>query len=163
MGGSFNPDASGTDEFSQQFIYNPRTEFNSRWDPEAAQMMLPAGWKSITVIPLDATVHTQLTAALVQQAGAGNTPVARYSARYAETGYPLWDEVAAAVLIEPSIATATTQLAMDVVIDHGAAYGATLSWPAGAGPGLGEPDVPAVRAVDTGRLDDLFVGLLQGK
>jgi purine nucleosidase len=163
MGGSFNPDASGTDEFSLQFIYNPRTEFNSRWDPEASQMMLHAGWKSITSIPLDATVPAQLTPALVKQAGAGNTPVARYFARYAEAGFPMWDEVAAAVLIKPSIATATTKLAMDVVIDHGAAYGATLSWPTGAGPGLGEPDVTVVRAVDVGRLDDLFVQLLQGK
>ncbi|MDP2026033.1 hypothetical protein [Sulfuriferula sp.] len=75
----------------------------------------------------------------------------------------MWDEVAAAVLIKPSIATATTRLAMDIVIDHGAAYGATLSWPTGAGPGLGEPDVTVVRAVDVGRLDDLFVQLLQGK
>jgi inosine-uridine nucleoside N-ribohydrolase len=161
MGGSFNPDASGSDEFSQQFIYNPRTEFNSRWDPEAAQMMLHAGWKSITAIPLDATVPTQLTPALVKQAGAGNTPVARYFARYAEAGFPMWDEVAAAVLIKPAIATATTRLAMDVVIDHGAAYGATLSWPTGAGPGLGEPDVTVVRAVDVRQLDALFVQLLQ--
>jgi hypothetical protein len=52
---------------------------------------------------------------------------------------------------------------MDVVIDHGAAYGATLSWPLGAGPGLGEPDVTVVRAVDVGQLDKLFVQLLQGK
>lgn len=163
MGGAFNPDASDTDEFSLQFIYNPRTEFNFRWDPEAAQMMLHAGWKSITSIPLDATVSAQLTPALVKQAGAGNTPVARYFARYAEAGFPMWDEVAAAVLIKPSIATATTKLAMDVVIDHGAAYGATLSWATGAGPGLGEPDVTVVRAVDVGRLDDLFVQLLQGK
>ena len=163
MGGAFNPDASGRDEFSRQFFYNPRTEFNCRWDPEAAQMMLHAGWKNITNIPLDATVNTKLTPEIVRLAGAGNTPVARYFARYAQAGFPMWDEVAAAVLIKPSIATATTKLAMDIVIDHGAAYGATLSWPSGAGPGLGEPDVTVVRAVDVGRLDALFVQLLQGR
>lgn len=159
MGGAFNPDSSGKDEFSLQFIYNPRTEFNMRWDPEAAQMMLHAGWKKITVIPLDATVSTQLTPAMVKEVAAVNTPVARYFARYAEAGFPMWDEVAAAVLIQPSIVTASTQLAMDIVIDHGAAYGATLSWSVGAGQGLGEPDV----AVDAGRLDKLFVQQLQGK
>ena len=163
MGGAFNPDASGRDEFSRQFFYNPRTEFNCRWDPEAAQMMLHAGWKNITNIPLDATVNTKLSPEIVRLAGAGNTPVARYFARYAEAGFPMWDEVAAAVLLKPSIATATTRLAMDIVIDHGAAYGSTLSWPAGAGPGLGAPDVTVVRAVNVHRLDDLFVQLLQGK
>lgn len=162
MGGAFNPDASGRDKFSRQFIYNPRTEFNCRWDPEAAQMMLHAGWKNITNIPLDAT-NTKLTPEIVERVGVGNTPVARYFVQYAEAGFLMWDELAAAVLLRPSIATTTTRLAMDIVIDHGAVYGSTLSWPAGAGPGLGEPNVTVVRAVNVRRLDDLFVQLLQGK
>lgn len=161
MGGAFNPGASAIDEFSLQYIYSPRTEFNSRWDPEAAHMMLHAGWKKITSIPLDATVPTKLTAELAQRAGAGETPVAKYFAKYAGIGFPMWDETAAAVLLKPAIATATTTLAMDIVIDHGATYGATLSWPAGGGPGLGEPNVTVVRAIDVGQLDALFVQLLQ--
>ena len=161
MGGSFNPDSSHTDEFSMQFIHNPRVEFNSRWDPEAAKIMLHAGWKKITAVPLDATVPTKLTPELARRAGAGDTPVAKYFARYAGVGFPLWDETAAAVFLEPSIATSTTRLAMDIDTDHGPTYGATLSWPAGGGPGLGEPDVTVVRAVDVARLEALFGELLQ--
>ena len=51
-------------------------------------------------------------------------------------------------------------LAMDIVIDHGATYGATLSWLASHGPGLGEPDVTVVRTVDVPRLETMFVELL---
>lgn len=127
MGGAFNSGASAIDEFSLQYIYSPRTEFNSRWDPEATHMMLHAGWKKITSIPLDATVPTKLTAELAQRAGAGETPVAKYFAKYAGIGFPMRDETAAAALLKPAIATATTTLAMDIVVDHGATYGATLS------------------------------------
>ncbi len=161
MGGAFNPDSSHVDEFSLQFIHNPRVEFNSRWDPEAAKMMLHAGWKKITAVPTDASVNTQLTPALAQRAGSGDSPVARYFTRYAGVGFPLWDEVAAAIFLDPSIAKDTARLAMDIVIDHGATYGATLSWPTGGGPGLGEPEVTVVRTVDVPRLEAMFVELLQ--
>ncbi len=49
---------------------------------------------------------------------------------------------------------------MSVDFDHGPNYGATLSWPAGKGPRLGEPDVTVVLAVDVPRLEKLFVDLL---
>jgi inosine-uridine nucleoside N-ribohydrolase len=157
MGGSFNPDSSKVDEFSMQFIHNPRVEFNCRWDPEAAKMMLHAGWRKITVIPTDATVGTRFTPAVVSRATAGSdAPAAKYVARYAQTGFPMWDEVASAVFLDPTIVLSTQTLAMDVDIGHGASYGSTLSWPAGGGPGLGEPDVTVVRTIDIPRLEALF-------
>ena len=157
MGGSFNPDGSKVDEFSMQFIHNPRVEFNCRWDPEAAKMMLHAGWKRITAVPTDATVGTRFTAAVVSRATAGSdSPAAGYVSRFAQTGFPMWDEVAAAVLLDPTIVLRSQPLAMDVDIGHGASYGATLSWPPGGGPGLGEPDVTVVRAVDIPRLEAMF-------
>jgi inosine-uridine nucleoside N-ribohydrolase len=161
MGGAFNPAASQIDEFSLQFIHTPRVEFNSRWDPEAARMMLHAGWRKITSVPLDATVPTKLTPEIAQHAGAGKTAVAEYFKRYAGVGFPMWDEVAAAVLLDPSIAVSTTRLAMDIDIDHGPTYGATLSWPPGGGPGLGEPEVTVIRAVDVARLNTLFIEIMQ--
>ncbi len=158
MGGSFNPDASRVDEFSMQFIHSPRVEFNSRWDPEAARIMLHAGWRRITVVPLDATVDTKFTPAVASRASEGSdTPAARYVAKYAQTGFPMWDEVASAVLIDPAITRHTDRISMDIDIDHGPNYGATLSWPLGGGPGLGEPAVEVVRAVDVPRLEALFV------
>ncbi len=161
MGGSFNPGAQQADEFSLQFIHNPRVEFNVRWDPEASRLMLHAGWKKITVVPLDASANTKLTPALAKRAGAGNSLVAKYLTRFPGGAFPLWDETAAAVFLEPTIAKSTVRLAMDTAIDHGAAYGATLSWPVGGGPGLGEPDVLVVRSVDVPRLEALFVELMQ--
>jgi inosine-uridine nucleoside N-ribohydrolase len=158
MGGSFNPDASKLDEFSMQFIHNPRVEFNFRWDPEAARMTLHAGWKRITVVPTDATVGTRFTKELVLRATAGtDAPAALYVARFGQPGFPMWDEVASAVFLDPTIVRHSDRLAMDVDISHGAGYGATQSWPPGGGPGLGEPDVTVVRSVDVARLEKAFV------
>jgi inosine-uridine nucleoside N-ribohydrolase len=161
MGASFSPEVATVDEFSLQFVHSPRVEFNCRWDPEAASIMLHAGWRRITCVPLDATAVVKLTPELAGKAGAGDGVVARYFLRHASVGYPMWDEIAAAVMLDPTLATKTLELAMDIEIDHGASYGATLSWPAGGGPGLGEPDVTVVRAVDVPRLEELFVRLMQ--
>lgn len=162
MGASFNPDASGPDEFSQQFLHHPRVEFNCRFDPEAASIMLRAGWRKITCVPLDVTVRPRLTPDLVQRATAGAPgAAARYVGRFAQTGFPMWDEIAAAVLLDAKVATRTVRLAVDIALDRGAAYGATLSWPAGAGPGLGEPEVHVVQAIDEARLDALFMELMR--
>ena len=51
---------------------------------------------------------------------------------------------------------------MDIDTDHGPTYGATLSWPAGGGPGLGEPDVTVIRALDVPRLESLLVDAICG-
>jgi len=160
MGGSFNPHAPTLDEFAMQFVYSPRVEFNSRWDPEASLIMLHAGWKKITVVPNDATVPTKLTPELVKAATASGSPLAKYVAGYAQPGFPMWDEVAAAVFIDPTLAKRSARLAMDTDIDHGPHYGATLSWPEGKGPGLGEPDVTVVFEVDVPRLERMFVELI---
>jgi len=162
MAGSFNPDVSKVDEFSMQFINTPRVEFNSRWDPEAAKMMLHAGWKKVVSVPLDATVDTKFTKEIVRRATEGcDGPASRYVARFAQPGFPMWDEVAAAVLIDPSIVRHADRLAVDIEIDHGPNYGATLSWPPGGGPGLGEPDVLVVRAVNVPRLEEMFVAAVR--
>jgi inosine-uridine nucleoside N-ribohydrolase len=160
MGGSFNPHAPTLDEFAMQFVYSPRVEFNSRWDPEASHMMLHAGWRKITAVPNDATVPTKLTPEIVKAATASGTPLAKYVADYAQPGFPMWDEVAAAVFLDPSLAKHTRKLAMDTDIDHGPNYGATLSWPEGKGPGLGEPDVTVVFDVDVARLEKMFINLI---
>jgi inosine-uridine nucleoside N-ribohydrolase len=161
MAGSFNPNGAKVDEFSMQFVNNPRVEFNCRWDPEAARIVLHAPWRRITVVPTDATVGSKLTPALVAEAASTGTLAGRYLSRYAQIGFPMWDETAAAVWLDPALIRRQDRLAMDIVIDHGAAYGSTLSWPAGGGPGLGEPDVTVVRAIDIPGLERLFVRLIQ--
>jgi purine nucleosidase len=161
MGGAFNPSSRTVDEFSLQFINRPRVEFNSWWDPEAAKIMLHAPWKKITAVPTDATIGTKLTPALAKEAGSAETPVSLYFRHFAEIGFPMWDETAAAVWLDPTLVTKSDHLAMDIDIDHGPNYGATLSWPPDFAPGLGEPAVTVVRAIDIPRLERLFVRLIQ--
>jgi purine nucleosidase len=161
MGGSFNPSAAKVDEFSRQFINRPRIEFNSWWDPEAAKIMLHAAWKKITVVPSDAMVGSRMTPELAHEAGSSGTPVSRYFAAWGTVGFPLWDETASAVWLDPSIVTASERLAMDTDIDHGPNYGATLSWPPDFAPGLGEPTVTVVRSVDIPRVERMFVSLIR--
>jgi inosine-uridine nucleoside N-ribohydrolase len=160
MGGSFNPQADKEDVFTLQFLNSPREEFNCRFDPEAVKIMLHAGWRKITVIPFDPCVKTMTTPALVRRATTSGRPAARYAAAYCPPGFPLWDEAAAAVLLDPAVAKVTSRLAMDIDINHGGDYGAILSWPAGQGPGLGEPDVDVVRQLDVPRLEKLYCDLL---
>ncbi|HMD61821.1 MAG TPA: nucleoside hydrolase [Opitutaceae bacterium] len=157
MGGAFDPDGSKVDEFSLQFVNSPRVEFNCRWDPEAAKIMLHAGWRRITVVPTDATVGTKLTPELAREAGGADTPASRYFAHFGSVGFPMWDETAAAVWLEPAIVRRSDRLLMDIDIDHGAGYGSTLSWLPGFGPRLGEPTVTVVRSIDVPKLERLFV------
>jgi inosine-uridine nucleoside N-ribohydrolase len=161
MGGAFNPDTSTVDEFSLQYVNNPRVEFNSRWDPEAAKIMLHAHWRKITAVPTDATVGTTLSPAQVSEAGGAATPASRYFAHYGGAGFPLWDETAVAVWLDPGIIRHSDRLAMDIEIDHGSGYGATLSWNPGSSPGLGEPTVTVVRTVDVAKLQRLFIDAMR--
>jgi inosine-uridine nucleoside N-ribohydrolase len=69
----------------------------------------------------------------------------------------MWDEVAAGVLLDPTLVVHPGELAMDIDVSHGPTYGSTLSWPKGHGPGLGEPEVTVAFAVDVPRLEKLFI------
>jgi purine nucleosidase len=157
MGGSFNPDGTSGDEFAAQFINSPRVEFNDRWDPEAGKMMLHAGWRKIIVIPTDATVGTKFTKEVRAKATAGcDTPAAKYVTRFGELGFPMWDEIASAVFLDPTIIKHSDRVAMDIDISHGQGYGSTVSWAPANAPGLGEPVVTVVRAIDIPRLEQMF-------
>jgi purine nucleosidase len=160
MGGSFNPHVAKVDEISMQFVNRPRMEFNCWWDPEAAKIMLHAPWRKIVVVPTDATTETKMTPQLAREAGSANSPVSRYFSQYGMVGFPMFDETATAVWLDPSLVTVSDKLAMDIDIDHGANYGATLCWPPDFAPGLGEPVVTVVRAIDVQRLETMFVQLI---
>ncbi|WP_422823513.1 nucleoside hydrolase [Variovorax rhizosphaerae] len=57
MGGSFRPVAADN-HFAEEYRHNPRHEFNLRWDPEAASLVLKEPWRRIAQIPVDATRRT---------------------------------------------------------------------------------------------------------
>ena len=126
MGGSLNPK---TDD--PEFVNTPRHEFNLWFDPEAAHIVLMAGWKRIVCTPVDVSVKTRLSQDLISRVKAGNTPAARYIGSYAhlfgEYNY-LWDELAALAWLDPSLITAKDTRYLDVDLNRGAGYGNTLSW-----------------------------------
>ncbi len=127
MGGSLSP---RTD--NPEFLNNPRHEFNFWFDPEAAEIVLRAPWKKIVCTPTDISVKTHMTAAMVKQIEASGTPLARYIARFAMLtpgADIMWDELAAAAWVDPTIITKTDTRYMGVDLDHGAGYGNTLTWP----------------------------------
>jgi len=148
------------DEFDMQVAFAPRMSFNHFWDPEAAHIVFTAPWPRLVLITNDATKGVVGTQNLLDRATASGSPTARYVKRVAQAGYPLWDEIEAAVWLDPSLATRKGRLAMDVDLMPGANYGALLTWPAGKGPGLGEREVEIVYTVEGRKVEEMFVRLL---
>jgi inosine-uridine nucleoside N-ribohydrolase len=164
MGGSFNPrqvlDNQSAAEFAREFANTPRREFNMRFDPEAASIVSRSPWRRLTIVPVDPSTATQLTPALLGRlAKAARPGVAEFIAKQ-EAGFPLWDEIAAGVWLEPGIVTAQQRLFVDYDTQFGPAYGDTLSWRAGYEPKLGEQPADVVLAVDPARLETLMVRLV---
>lgn len=126
MGGGLAPQSD-----NPEFVDNPRHEFNFWFDPEAARIVLRAPWKKIVCTPTDISVKTHVTAAMVKQIETAATPVARYVAKFAMLtpgADIMWDEIAAAAWLDPSIITRSEIRYMSVDIDRGAGYGNTLTW-----------------------------------
>ena len=159
MGGSLHPQDNGT-VFAQEYAFTPRLEFNFRWDPEAAHIVLREPWPKITEVPVDPTTKAFFTAGLKAEIGQATTPVARYVAKYGRV-FPMWDEVAAGGWLESDLVTRSTTMLVDVDTAFTAGYGATLTWPVGHGPGLGERPVQVVQEIDVAKFDRLFVGLMK--
>jgi purine nucleosidase len=158
MGGSFNPTAANN-AFAAEYANAPRREFNMRWDPEAASMVLHEPWQKIIEVPIDPTTRTFFTPELLKRVSQGTAPFDAYIGQFGQS-YPMWDELAVAVWLEPSIVTHSSQLLVDVDLSFTAGYGNTLSWSAGEGPGLGERLVQVVQDIDLARFEALTVDLL---
>ena len=158
MGGSFNPVAADNN-FAEEYAHSPRREFNMLWDAEAASAVLHEAWPRVVEVPVDPTTKTFFGKALYAEIGRSATPVATYVARFGE-GFPMWDELAAAIWLDPSLVKRSQEMLVDVAAGDGADYGSTLSWPLGRGPGLGEREVEVVQDVDVARFERLTVKLL---
>lgn len=156
MGGSLNPDTE-----NPEFATNPRHEFNLWFDPEASHIVLRAHWPSIVCTTVDVSLKTSLTQEMHDQIAKGQTPVAQYIARYARPGRSyLWDELAAAAWVDPSLITAERQVYMDINLDRGAGYGDTLIWSERVKPVLDVQLVHAQMNVDMPKFASMFVRLM---
>ena len=116
---------------------SPTAEFNFWFDPEAAQIVLRSRIPEKVMFPLDICNRAVLTKALFDQVVAVKTPV---TARYREdlglrypgflnkpdaTGY-LWDELAAAWLLDTGFVTGSESSHLDIDTRFGKTYGATI-------------------------------------
>ena len=72
----------------------------------------------------------------------------------------MWDELAVAVWLDPSIVTRKQTLLVDVDTSFTAGCGNTLSYSVGEGPGLGERPVDVILAVDVPKFERETVDLL---
>lgn len=164
MGGSLNPrqvlDNVSATQFAREFINTPRREFNIRFDPEAASIVSRSPWKKITIVPVDPSTATQLSAELLDRMKKVASPdIARFISGL-EPGFPLWDEIAAGVWLDPAIITEKQTLYVDYNTQFGPGYGDLLSWRENYQPGVGERAAEVVSTIDPARLEALMVKLI---
>lgn len=155
MGGSIAP------VVPREWQTENRREFNFWWDPEAVHMVLTSPWKKITITTVDISVKTRMTKAMIAEIGKSSSPSAQYIAKYGDEEF-LWDELAAAAWLDPSIITTESKLYMDIDISHTAAYGNVLVWAPGSQPGLGEQLVHVQNDLNTEKFYRMFVDLVSG-
>jgi purine nucleosidase len=158
MGGSLNP---VTDH--PEFTSNPRHEFNFWFDPEAANAVLHASWKKIVCTPTDISVKTRLTPEMIKEIDAGGTALAHYVAKYYQPGPGadfMWDELAAAAWLDPSLITKREMRYMAVDLDRGAGYGNTLTWTEHDKPKVTGPTVEIQLDLDQAKFYRMFVKLM---
>jgi purine nucleosidase len=158
MGASLNPQTD-----NPEFVNSPRREFNVWFDPEAAHIVLRAPWKRIVCTTVDISVKTRLTPELLNRIKAGDSPAARYIGQYGrlrgQYNY-LWDELAAAAWLDPSLITQKETRFMDVNLDRGYGYGDTLTWSDQDKPKVEIQPVEVQVDVDLQKFYKMFVELL---
>lgn len=136
------------------------TDFNFMIDPEAADIVLTAGFPRVEIVGVVSN-SAKLTKAMVDTVASVKTPLTDYYKRNAWVGLPLWDELAAAVLADPKLITKSTQAYMRVNLDHGVDYGRAHVWPDSMRPKTGEGVVTIVDKVDLDRFYADFFKALQ--
>jgi inosine-uridine nucleoside N-ribohydrolase len=153
MGGSIAP------VLPMSWAQANRREFNFWWDPEAVHIALRAPWQKITVTTVDISVKTRLTQSMIDQIAKAGTAPAQYIGKWADEEY-LWDELAAAAWMDPSIITKEESVYMDIDISHTAGYGNTLVCVPWNQPGLGERLVHVQTEVNLEKFNKMVIDLL---
>jgi inosine-uridine nucleoside N-ribohydrolase len=156
MGGSINPH---TDD--PEYLDSPRHEFNLWFDPEASSITLHAPWPKISVTTVDVSIETHLTAEILSEIGKSHQPAAQYIARYTrKLGEYLWDELAAAAWLDPSLITRERYVYMDVSVERGISYGDTLVWTDHDKPSINLQKAHVQMDVDWPKFQKMFIQLM---
>lgn len=159
MGGSFSPKTD-----NPEFANSPTHEFNLWFDPEAAHTVLMAPWKKITCTSVDISVKTQLTPEMIDRIKTSDSPAAQYIGKYSHLLHNynyLWDELAAAAWLDPSIITKKETRYLDVDLDRDAGYGDTLSWTEQDKPKFVGPPNEVQDDLDLDKFYRIFIDLLR--
>jgi len=93
-----------------------------------------------------------------------NNAAAQYVVKFYKAdqgGTYMWDELAAAAWIDPALITRKATRYMSVDIDHGAAYGNTLTWTDKDNPKLGAQPVEIQLDLDLAKFNRMFVELMK--
>ncbi|MDJ1132145.1 nucleoside hydrolase [Streptomyces iconiensis] len=149
---------------------SPVAEANIGNDPEAAELVLSAGW-DVTLVPLDVTMRENLTEAHRQRLLANGTPLCQlageildfYFTFHEETALPfrgaaLHDPLAAAIAIGEVTPTSAPRLSVTVDTADGAARGAVVADTRGLHRGYpAQPEANAAVVLET---DGTFPELL---
>jgi inosine-uridine nucleoside N-ribohydrolase len=116
---------------------NKAAEFNFWFDPEAAAIVLKSAIPKKILFGLDICNKAVVNRALFDRIVAVKTPVTALYRESFGNDFPgffkdpkaqsnLWDEMAAAYLIDPGFVTRSETLYLDVVTEFGPRYGATI-------------------------------------
>jgi inosine-uridine nucleoside N-ribohydrolase len=108
-------------------------KFNFWWDAESAGIHMRTDWNERELTPIDVCHKTKMRRELVDAIAKADTPLARYvKESYAGPDEELfsfmWDELAAAAIIDPEVITKTEELYVDVDWSWGPNYGKTVWW-----------------------------------
>ena len=132
------------------------SDFNMIFDPEAAHIVLTADWPQVVSVG-NVSNDVMMTRALMSRIAARHDAVTAYLQRY-QAPLPMWDEMAAAVAIDPSLVTHSVTALMDVDTSPGVTYGHAYIWPTRLAPkAQGLRPVMIVQAIDVPRFLDRFV------
>lgn len=113
-------------------------EFNFWFDPEAAAIVLRSAIPKKVLFALDVCNKAPVTRAVFDRVTSVNTPVTELYKESFGNDYPgflkdpkaqgfLWDELAAAYLIDPGFVSRSETMYLDVVTERGPRYGLTVA------------------------------------
>jgi inosine-uridine nucleoside N-ribohydrolase len=145
----------------------PAAEFNWWFDPEAARIVLREPVREHVIVPLDVTNTARFGRDVYERVSNARTPVAElFKVNYAkdfaddpEARAEVWDTLAAAYVLDPTIATDVRELAaVDVDTVFGPDYGRSLGHT--KNPPVGTEKAKVVFGIDLDRFWAMYVDLL---
>ena len=136
------------------------SDFNLIFDPEAAHVVLTAPWPKVTAVG-NVSNGVVMTRQLMDEIASVRTPLTEYLSRYF-IALPLWDEMAAAIALDPTLVTKSVEVVMDVDLADDVDYGHAHVWSEALAPkGMGLRKVTVVQAIDRERFLKGFVKAAQ--